>query len=511
MPITTRRGARPHPARLASAAATALLVGLLSGTGSSAADTAPVATRTDLDYSCGLPDHNGVPSADLEARVRVATHLPGSGVAGKPIEAGDVGVEVSLPRAGAAGLFPSATTVESASTLAIEAVQGEERAQATWQSTAPGTAIPRTGDSLLLAHTGEVPTVTVNSSGTLRLLAGALTLTLTPDVGAPVSLSCAPAPGDPREVARVSVPESAEPSAPAGEPSAKPPAKKEGETGNVTVSPRSAEEPPPVQDEDCAHMPTGELDTSVGEPPPPYRHTVTDLEGIPMCAYAVGLSTVRKQNGSMIINDLAGKPALMHVRGVVRSEGGGWSSDPLDLDGYSQIWSLAELDLPDARSTFLSFGFVPVSAAVSFETSKITILTSQPHTIDPTTAVNYVAFRQSLRLHDVEVNGTPLDVGPSCRTEKSFRVVLNGNMFSKEYPYVNVFSGGLLTGKVDIPAFTGCGTGGENLNGLFTAAISGPGNEIRMNQAPTCLPGDFPVACPPALPELPSLKPSSSS
>ncbi|NED80225.1 hypothetical protein G3I76_09015, partial [Streptomyces sp. SID11233] len=106
MPTITRRGARPHTARLASATATALLVGLLSGTGSSAADTAPVATGADLDYSCGLPDHNGVPSADLAARVEVSTHLPGSAVAGKPIEAGDVGVEVSVPRAGTADLFP---------------------------------------------------------------------------------------------------------------------------------------------------------------------------------------------------------------------------------------------------------------------------------------------------------------------------------------------------------------------------------------------------------------------
>jgi hypothetical protein len=490
---------------------TALLVGLLSGTGSSAADTTPAARSTDLAYSCGLPDGNGAPVAGLDIQVRVTTHLPGSAVVGTPIEAGEVGVEITVPRAETAGLFPSATTVASASTLSIEAAQAQERARTTWATAAPATAIPRAGDSLVLAHTGEVPTITVNGSGTLRLLAGALTLTLTPDVGAPVSLACTTAPDTDQQLARLSVPESTQPSAPAEEPSAKAPEEKEGATEGVTVSPESAEEPPPVSDEDCGNMPTGELDTSIGEPPPPYRHTVTDLEGIPLCAYAVGLAGVRKQNGSMIINDPAGKPALMRVRGVVRSEGGAWSPDPMDLDGYSQIWSLAELDLPDARSTFLSFGFVPVSASVSFETSQVTILTSQPHTIDPTTAVNYVTFQQSLRLHDVKINGTPLDVGPSCRTKKSFRVLLNGDMFSTEAPYVNVFSGGLLTGSVDIPAFTGCGTGGENLNGLFTAAISGPGNEIRMNQAPTCGPGEFPFGCPPVIPELPGVKPAPSS
>ncbi|MEK8145765.1 hypothetical protein NKH18_44425 [Streptomyces sp. M10(2022)] len=37
-----------------------------------------------------------------------------------------------------------------------------------------------------------------------------------------------------------------------------------------------------------------------------------------------------------------------------------------------------------------------------------------------------------LRLYDVKVNGVPLEVGNNCRTEKSFSLVLRGDMLVKD-------------------------------------------------------------------------------
>ncbi|WP_129284797.1 DUF6801 domain-containing protein [Streptomyces sp. GZWMJZ-114] len=505
-----RRAARP--ARVAAATATALMLGLLTGTGSQADEDSP--TTADLAYACRFPDSTGAPATTVDARVEVTTRLPGSAVPGSPIDAGTVEVAAHLPRAATSALFPDAHEVSGSAALGVDVRQNKDRARADWSLVTAGTELPAQGAELVLPSSGKVPTITVNSAGRVLLLGGEARFVLQPDVGAPVSLACSPAPGREPRVAEiavpedVAVPEDTRPASPGGDHSSGPAAREEAREDDVTLSPQE-DEPAVSWPDECDDMPTGELDTSVSAPPPPYHFNPIPLDGVPMCAYAVGISTVRKQNGSMLINDPSGKPALMRVRGVVRSDLGDWGAEP-GSEGFNQIWSLAEIHLPDARASFLSFGYLPVTASVTFETGKVTILTGQPHMNDPTSAFARIVFQQSLRLHDVVVNGTPLDVGPSCRTAKSFRVLLNGDMNSKENPYVNVFSGGLLTGKVTIPAFTGCGAAGENLNGLFTAAISGPDNELRMNQAPTCVTGDFPSGCPPVVPELPRLRPTSS-
>jgi hypothetical protein len=48
-----------------------------------------------------------------------------------------------------------------------------------------------------------------------------------------------------------------------------------------------------------------------------------------------------------------------------------------------------------------------------------------------------------------------------------------------------VNTGGFLSGTATIPPFHGCGSG-ENLDPLFTASLSGPGNYIRVTQGPIC-------------------------
>ncbi|MFD0431261.1 hypothetical protein ACFQ60_40165 [Streptomyces zhihengii] len=155
------------------------------------------------------------------------------------------------------------------------------------------------------------------------------------------------------------------------------------------------------------------------------------------------------------------------------------------------------MTLPDAESTFLTFGFQPVSAKVEFITGPITISTATVGSPPDRYNLAVAGFYQSLRVHDVTINGTPLDVGDNCRTARPFPVRLNG-----DFPdYTNVIIGGPLRGTVTIPEFTGCGTGGEDLDQLFTASLSGPDNLIAMNQGRLCVPSGGGVnGCPPVVP-----------
>jgi hypothetical protein len=102
--------------------------------------------------------------------------------------------------------------------------------------------------------------------------------------------------------------------------------------------------------------------------------------------------------------------------------------------------------------------------------------------------------RVSLSISDVDVNGVPLNVGPHCQTTTPFNLDLLGLP-----PSYNVGSQyGVLTGTVTVPPFTGCGVG-ENLDSIFTASVSGPGNYVKVTQAPFCTPASG-GGCPPAKP-----------
>ncbi|PZT77764.1 MULTISPECIES: DUF6801 domain-containing protein [unclassified Streptomyces] len=486
--------------RVASVAGLALLAGLLSGAGSAADENAEPA---GLAATCGTEDGGEAAAA---ASVALSVDVPATGEVDRPVQPGPVTLTLTLARSDLAGLLPEGTeAVVSRAALAVKVAQNGASAEAPWQLTAPSTPLGADGD-LVLVHTGEVPHVTFGAAGdvdfslgefTVELLSAAAT-TATEAPPALATLTCRLDDGQDGHLAttRVTDGSGTRPSAPAT------PTDPAGGAGRAERQDIAVERPAAAGDEDpdfCpVERPVGELDASEAPQPPPgdpVRITVIPTGGTFSCANALGLANVRKLNGAMIINN-PDAPALISVLATQRV-----ATRATNAQGgpYTRIDSLANLDLPDAESTFLTFGFQPVTAKVSFENGPITISTGSygvpPNRVSFATAY----FKQSLRLHDVEVNGTPLDVGNDCRTSKPFKVVLNGGD-----DYTNVALGGVLEGEVDIPAFTGCGTGGEDLDPLFTASISGPGNRVFMNQAPTCIPANPTRSyCPPPLPTLP--------
>ncbi|WP_224756151.1 DUF6801 domain-containing protein [Streptomyces sp. col6] len=482
--------------RVASVAGLALLAGLLSGGGSAADETTGPA---GFAAACGAEDSD---TGTVTAGVGVAVDVPATGEVGRPVQPGPVTLTVTLSRADLAELLPEGTEAfVSRAALKVEVAQNGDSAEASWELHAPSTPLPADGD-VALVHSGDVPYVTLGSAGDVDFSVKELTIelraaTAEPEKTAPplTTVMCRLKEGENGHLATTRVTDGAG-TDPSG--TSETPTTPKGGSGRATDKDIAVEPATAEGDEDPDYCPVeppvGEVDASEAPQPPPGDPVSTFENPNPQasCANAAGLANVFKMDGAMIINDPADHPALVSVKTLTHV-----TSRPPDAAGgyYIRIDNLANLELPDADSTFLAFGFQPVTAKVSFENSPITISTGNVGTEAFSTAY----FHQSLRLHDVEINGTPLDVGSNCRTSKPFKVVLNGGA-----AYVNVGVGGRLDGEVTIPPFTGCGTGGEDLNPLFTASISGPGNRVFMNQASTCIPTNPENSyCPPPPAEIP--------
>lgn len=217
-------------------------------------------------------------------------------------------------------------------------------------------------------------------------------------------------------------------------------------------------------------------------------------------------------------------------------------------------------EFPPERATFLAFGFTPVTATINLDEATasdgslipVTETAYQQYTnpnyydpgqyfdpkdsYEPSVCSTLNGTTQSvcndivvtataaltLKLTDVTVNGTPVNVGDHCETAGPLytpgspgdtgddRVVLTGGS-SSVYPYpqfgsasipgagVSIYTGGELAGVVTIPAFTGCVTSaGENLDPLLDAAVSGAGNYVETTLGELCTVGMITGACTPA-------------
>jgi hypothetical protein len=259
-------------------------------------------------------------------------------------------------------------------------------------------------------------------------------------------------------------------------------------------------------------------------PPACNAYSVPDQIQSLGCAYVVGYANVTKLNGAAVLG--VPDPALASVvitanrdfcvpstvpvglcviRGGVRHT---VTSYQFMLEPNGITPGLSEGDFPPAAQTFLTFGFVPVSATMHLSligaisgTAETTQARGQ-HTLISTT----LSGRISIRLSDVKVNGVPLATGARCRTTEpqADNLTLAGSGDNTTIPPAGytVARGGPLTGRTTIPAFTGCrGANGEDLDPLFTAPLSGADNYVKMVQGNLCSPETGGVnGCPPEIP-----------
>ncbi|WP_369148875.1 DUF6801 domain-containing protein [Streptomyces sp. R44] len=510
-------GPTPRPSRVrARGAAIAAFVALAPLLPAAAVAVGTLKVDTSLPYVCTLP------SGQQSATVRITAAFPDRAAPGEEIKATDVTTTVELPAA--ADLRASlGSAVRAETRLTVDVAQNEQRAQATWSGTAQSLDVPAEGP-LVLTTTGDVPALTTDTTGDLTLTAAGLALDLAPGTTgdaptAPASLSvtCVPGQDAGGRTLLATVPVGAgtrepstpppSPSAPSASPSSRP-SSPSGRT--VPVMPGTAAGPVPKaprngQQADRGRGPTVTEEDTPGTPaarpaaPPCVTEKPTPTS---LAAYITGYSNVRKLNGANIIPVSCvlieqGEPVF-----DPRPDGSFHLLTPstghLSYQGRKQT--------PPFKATFLTFDFAPATATMVLEQIGTMTVDSDVLLVFPDNlSETYIRARFVLRVLDVRVNGTRLDVGPDCRTEKPLgspepdpakypgdHLVLLGKgqlINGTDATGYLLTGGGPLTGEVTIPAFKGCGAGGENLDRLLTASISGPGNYIKQIQGQTCAVG----------------------
>jgi hypothetical protein len=449
-------------ARVAAAGVIVVAMGLALGTESSASEQSADATLT---YACPFP------SGAQQITVKVTGTFPHAGAVGRPIQPSDVTLTPVLPQAALADLTRlDATSVAASARLSVTVAQNGAPAGTSWPGlTAPSAPIPGSGD-LSLPASGKVPPATVKSIGPVAFIAGPLTLVLTPakaDGGATnpptVPLTCTLTPHPSVVLATVPV------TGPAGSVTPRP--------GAGAPAPRSGTRRP-ADDDPCLQ--------EIMLPP------------VPGEAYLAGYSNVTKLGGATLLGrengQTTGHTDLELGYAVIINHCA--SDGSIDVLSRGKLTYNGENKLPPAKATFLTFGFMPTTATLELSQVPGTNIEIDSHSFFDGTnfqELSTVTSQLSIRVHDVLVNGRPLDVGPHCESVTPITAVLKGKS-----PDYTVNTGGPLSGKAAIPPFSGCGVG-EDLDPLFTASISGPGNFMKLTQGVPCTrpPDSPPLNCDP--------------
>ncbi|WP_405580808.1 DUF6801 domain-containing protein [Streptomyces sp. NBC_01190] len=312
-------------------------------------------------------------------------------------------------------------------------------------------------------------------------------LGVVPVTGAPAGSPTPAGPGTPGGGA--ASPTTGPPTAGTGTPSAR-----GGRHGTITLA-----APPHSGVHDCPAPPVGEPDPVIvksvprpptavpypgpGDPPfPPYSQ----------CGFITGYANIGKLGGASVVNDLRQHPRLATI--VQKTTWSDFTSDD-PLKWYFEIDSIAALTLPPADATFLTYGFMPTSAKMSLVPRGLMTVVTVGTGTQGTISTSAIYGKQDLRLYDVEVNGTPLDVGPDCHTTRPLEIELRGydrssltGVPTRPQDYSVQTGGPLAQDDLAIPPFTGCGTHGDDLDALFTSSISGHGNSLNLIQGPLCVP-----------------------
>ncbi|MFC4853371.1 DUF6801 domain-containing protein [Actinophytocola glycyrrhizae] len=424
--------------------------------------TEPLVIDTSLDYVCGEAG---------PVTLRVTASFPSAGVAGEPVEPGDVGLELTVPATALAGL-PDAAGVTAVTRLGV--------LPETWTAVLSD-AVPL-ADPVVLGGTVTVPPVTAPPVGDLTFTAGDLAVEITgyagdgtPTEPPAIDLTCVLDPAETAVLAVVPV------EAPARTPK-RAPSPEPGEPGRQDQPgeglPSLAAAPPPAE---CYHLP---------DAPPEYR--------APFCANVNGRANIAKLDAA--VGQPTGLVNITATNLMIRCP-----DDPSVI--CQKALALPELNgepkYPPAPGSFYAFGFVPATGTMQLTQlgvadiylwSKRTPIPGQPGEYEGLTTVK---VRLSAQILDATVNGVPVPVGPDCRSAVPIDAVLTAS-YSGPDKY-SITQGGPLMGTVTIPPFSGCGTT-EDLDPILTGLISGPGNHVRLYQGAVCTITGNNFGCPPEEP-----------
>ncbi|QMU77727.1 hypothetical protein GXW83_20560 [Streptacidiphilus sp. PB12-B1b] len=546
----TATGLRPAPLLAGVAAAGVLVASVLTGPEAGA----DVRTgRVTVGYTCAYPGG----AVDLAASL--VQDYPTAAAPGSPLRPGPLTVETTLPR----GLLPAGTTtVTGTAALQVSITRTTAAAPAGAASTATaaasgaasarstlvvrGAAAGRQGTvaewgGLVVAPaavgggvaditaTGAVPALPQTGPGTTTVTPMALTLLLHGGSGS-VQLSCTPA-APPAPLGSVTAAGPSATTAPSpgtgGSSGSGSGGDRGGSVGSGSSRAASAGATARagargaarnVSTPACGASPSGSLDPA-DLPTPPPGSTVFPPPGSPPqdlgveCAYAIGYANVGKLGEAALVNNPEDHPALASlatVRDIFNF------APPPGYQVYFEADEVGNLTLPSAATTFLTFGFMPTTATMQLvPQGPLTVVATGAGAFYNQPSITTIYGRESLRLTDVRVSGTPLDVGSDCHTVTPVQLKLVGVSNSglpDDNPsddYTVTTGGPIGQEQLTIPYFTGCGTRGQNLDALFDAAVSGTGNSLNLVQGPTCFTFDGSPCTVITMPELPRRAPKT--
>lgn len=217
------------------------------------------------------------------------------------------------------------------------------------------------------------------------------------------------------------------------------------------------------------------------------------------CAFIKGFSNVSKLSEAALVGP--GFGGVQVGRRVVEN----FKANYFEVDSTGKLYfkpcpgsapqCKAISGLPPVTATFLSFGFLPTTATLQI-TQVGTLDIFSVGTLSGKLKYSKILSLASIRVERALANGVPLNVGSDCHTVKPFKLVVTGK------PPYSLNDGGVLTGTIKVPPFTGCGVG-ENIDPIFNATVSGPGNIVKLTQAGLCTDwGAFPpFGCPAPVPK----------
>jgi hypothetical protein len=497
--VTSARGQRYSGVRTAAVAgglllaAATLTVGVTVAADASGASAARNVALT-LRYGCRFQ------TGTENVSVMIAATFPAAGIAGRAIHPTGVVVTVRLPSATVAALRKQgATTVSSTDSLSVAAKE-RTTTMTSWQGrTASAQPLPAAGGMSLVAP-GRAATTAVTSGRSVTFAARGLNLALQlggADAASPRTAN----PG----TARLST-ISPSPTSSAGTASPSP-----GSAGSASTGPSSLE---------VTCTPTGRAATTLAVVPvasgshaksPARQHKLKLPKGcgkikvvgagVAVCGYITGYSDVKKLYGAALLQPKRpARPALVNLDFAYRHV---FKNGKLIEYSSGDLYYQGHRELPPVRATFLAFRFVPVTATLTVtEVRPITIRSASGITAPPYPITVRATTTVAIRISDVDVNGVPLAIGPHCRPVSTARLTLIGHGDNTIPPRgYTVPTGGPLSGRLTIPAFTDCGVS-ENLDPLLTGSISGPGNFVLMTQGKLCGPSQpRNWTCPPPVPK----------
>jgi len=235
--------------------------------------------------------------------------------------------------------------------------------------------------------------------------------------------------------------------------------------------------------------------------PPPGSRIIPAPTPVQGCAFIKGFTNVSKLGAAALIGPAFGN--VQQSRQTILN----LARNYIQFDSAGRLYykpcpgtapkCKAINGLPPVRATFLSFGFTPTTATLQITQAGTLNIASVGTSNTGLLTSSTVQSLASIRVEKVLVNGAPLNVGPNCHTVRPFPLVLNAG------PGYSIQAGGVLSGTITVPPFTGCGVG-ENLDPIFNASVSGPGNFAQLTQGVLCTgwtPEAFPFQCPALVPK----------